>query len=79
MAQMLSLRSEVFALHLAVSLFHAAPGDLPEDVRQHLSGWLKAAPAATELYVRQGSGVLHVTLTVSGGPSKEPWHILEVL
>ncbi len=61
-AQLAAFRAEVFALHLCVKLFHAAPADLPPDAREQLVGWLRAAPAATELYVR--NSCVHLTLTV---------------
>lgn len=63
MAQLLSFRAEAFAVHLSVKLFHCTPADLPEDARDQLLGWLKAAPACTELYIR--SGCVHLTVTVS--------------
>lgn len=63
MAQLLSFRAEAFAVHLCVKLFHCTPLDLPEDVREQLTGWLKAAPACTEMYIR--SGCVHLTVTVS--------------
>lgn len=62
MAQLLTFRSELFAVHLCVKLFHCTPSDLPEDAREQLMGWLKSAPACTELYVR--TGCVHLTLTV---------------
>ena len=62
MAQLLAFRSELFAVHLCVKLFHCTPSDLPEDAREQLTGWLKSAPACTELYVR--TGCVHLTLTV---------------
>jgi hypothetical protein len=62
MAQLLTFRSELFAVHLCVKLFHCTPSELPEDAREQLTGWLKSAPACTELYVR--SGCVHLTLTV---------------
>ncbi|BDA42869.1 probable Squamosa promoter-binding-like protein 7 at N-terminal half [Coccomyxa sp. Obi] len=61
MAQLMSFRAEAFAVHLCVKLFHCSPADLPEDVREQLLGWLQAAPACTELYIR--SGCVHVTVT----------------
>ncbi|CAL8467492.1 g7030 [Coccomyxa elongata] len=61
MAQLMSFRAEAFAVHLCVKLFHCSPADLPEDVREQLVGWLQAAPACTELYIR--SGCVHVTVT----------------
>ena len=66
MAQLLSFRAEAFAVHLSVKLFHCTPADLPEDARDQLLGWLKAAPACTELYIR--SGCVHLTVTVSADP-----------
>lgn len=63
MAQLMSVRAEAFAVHLCVKLFHCSPADLPEDVREQLVGWLQAAPACIELYIR--SGCVHVTVTVS--------------
>lgn len=62
MAQLLSFRAEAFAVHLCVKLFHCTPADLPEDAREQLLGWLKGAPACTELYIR--SGCVHLTVTV---------------
>jgi hypothetical protein len=62
MAQLLAFRAELFAVHLSVKLFHCAPSDLPEDVREQLTGWLRSAPACTELYVC--SGCVHLTVTV---------------
>ncbi len=37
-----------------MKLFDKHPSDLPADLRQQLTGWLQAAPAAIEGFIRPG-------------------------
>jgi hypothetical protein len=57
-------------LRLSAKLFNVTPADLPQDLKQHLTGWLAAAPAGVEGYIRPGCVLLSLYITVdnrSGG------------
>lgn len=53
-------RSDNLVLRLSVKLFNCTPAELPEDLKQQLTGWLKSTPAGAEGYIRPGC--VHLTV-----------------
>lgn len=47
-------RSENLVVRLSIKLFNCTPAELPEDLKQQLTGWLKSSPAGAEGYLRPG-------------------------
>lgn len=59
-----AFESEHRVLRLSAKLFNVTPADLPPDVRGALTGWLGAAPAAVEGYMRPGCVLLNLHITL---------------
>lgn len=53
-------RSDNLVVRLSVKLFNCTPAELPADLKQQLTGWLKSTPAGAEGYLRPGC--VHLTL-----------------
>jgi hypothetical protein len=47
-------------VRISLKLFDKTLADMPSDLRQQLTGWLRAAPASLEGYLRPGC--LHLTV-----------------
>lgn len=55
--------SSFAAVRLSIKLFNSTPAQLPDDLRQQLTGWLNCAPAGVEGYIRPGC--VHVTMSAT--------------
>ena len=45
---------ENLVVRLSIKLFSCTPEELPGNLKRHLTGWLDAAPACAEGYLRPG-------------------------
>ncbi|WIA40659.1 hypothetical protein OEZ86_004365 [Tetradesmus obliquus] len=66
-----AFESEHRVLRLSAKLFNVTPAELPPDVRGALTGWLGAAPAAMEGYMRPGCVLLNLHITLDSRAYEE--------
>lgn len=57
--------SEHKMLRLSVKMFNVTPAELPPDLRYQLAGWMSAAPAGLEAFIRPGCVFLTLQALVS--------------
>ena len=55
--------SSFAAVRLSIKLFNSTPAQLPDNLRQQLTGWLNRAPAGVEGYIRPGC--VHLTMSAT--------------
>lgn len=58
-------QSDNVVLRMSIKLFDCTPANLPANLKEQLTGWLKSTPMGLEGYLRPGCVHLLMQLTVS--------------